>query len=432
MRGGDSSQGFEASWYLAAAREQPDYPCIDGSINCDVCIVGAGYTGLSAAIELSRRGFRVVVVERYRIGAGASGRNGGVLGMGQRLDQRELESWLGESAARALWTIASDANDLVRSLVNEFGINCDLTDGHLTVAHRPRYETDLWRSVEHLHRNYGYVDVVPVERAQVADMLGVDTYFGGILDRRAGHLQPLDLVRGYARAATQCGARVFEHSAVTGVDKSADGSVVIRTVRGDVRARHAILACNGYLGGLEPSLAGYQMPINNFMLATAPLGEAAARQINRDSVAVVDTRFVVNYFHNSPDHRLIFGGGENYSSRFPRDIAQVVRKRMLAVYPHLQDVEIEYAWGGTLAITLRRMPHFGRRDDVIWWAQGYSGHGIAMATMGGRLVAEAIAGSAEGFDVMARVPQWRFPGGRALRWPALVAGMLYYAALDRL
>jgi gamma-glutamylputrescine oxidase len=206
----------------------------------------------------------------------------------------------------------------------------------------------------------------------------------------------------------------------------------VRTAQGEVDAEYLVVACNGYLGRLERSIEAYQMPINNFILATAPLGEARAREINRDDLAVVDSRFVVNYFHLSPDRRLIFGGGENYSARFPRDIKGFVRRHMLAVYPQLADVAIDHAWGGTLAITLKRMPHFGRKGHGIWWAQGYSGHGIAMANMGGKLVAEAIMGHAERFDLFARLPHVRFPGGRLLRWPALVAGMLYYAMLDRL
>jgi gamma-glutamylputrescine oxidase len=263
----------------------------------------------------------------------------------------------------------------------------------------------------------------------MADMLGMRTYHGGYLDQGAGHLHPLNLALGLAGAAESHGARIFERSAVTDYRES-DGGVTVTTDRGEVQADYLLLACNGYLGRLARRIESFQMPINNFVLATEPLGEARARQINRDDVAVVDSRFVVNYFHNSPDHRLIFGGGENYSPRFPKDLKRFVRRFMLEVYPDLDDARIDYAWGGTLAITLKRMPHFGRRGPVFW-AQGYSGHGVAMANMGGKLIAEALAGDAERFDLFARLPHARFPGGRYLRWPALVAGMLYYALLDR-
>jgi gamma-glutamylputrescine oxidase len=264
----------------------------------------------------------------------------------------------------------------------------------------------------------------------------MDTYHGGYLDNGAGHLHPLNLALGLARAGAAAGVRIFEHTPVVDYQEAA-GRVRVRTGRGgtdtgpEVDAGFLVLACNGYLGRLARRIESFQMPINNFILATEPLGEARARRINRDDVAVVDSRFVVNYFHMSPDHRLLFGGGENYSPRFPRDLKAFVRRCMLEVYPQLDDVAVDYAWGGTLAITLKRMPHFGRARNVFW-AQGYSGHGVAMAGMGGKLIAEALAGSAERFDLFARLPHVRFPGGRYLRWPALVAGMLYYAMLDKL
>lgn len=431
QRGGDSRIGFESSWYYASAQGLVDRPALEGAVDCDVCIVGAGYTGLTAALTLAERGYSVRVLERYRIGCGASGRNGGVLGQGQRLDQEDLESRLGLTHARALWNIALDANALVRELIAQHGIHCDLTDGHLLAAHKAGLEAGLWRHAEHLQREYGYDDVAQVNRTQVRSLLGTDRFFGGILDRRAGHLHPLNYVLGLAAAAETLGATLHEHTEATRVARSA-GGVRVTTDRGEVAARFAVLACNGYLGRLDPHIDGYVMPINNFMLATEPLGEARARTINRENLAVVDTRFVVSYFHNSPDHRLVFGGGENYTSRFPRKLRDMVRARMLDVYPMLGDVAIDHVWGGTLAITLNRMPQFGRRDDVIYWAHGYSGHGIAMATLGGRMVAEAISGQAERFDVMARIPQRRFPGGRYLRWAGLVAGMLWYSLLDRL
>jgi gamma-glutamylputrescine oxidase len=409
------------------------YPSLTERIRADVCVVGAGYTGLSAALELAVRGYRVVVLEAHRVGAGASGRNGGVLGMGQRRDQHELEAWLGRDRARQFWQIALDANALVRDRVVRYDIDCDLKDGELHAAHRPRHVRYYWEYVDYLARDYGYERMRRVDRDEMVALLGTDSYHGGYLDLGAGHLHPLNLALGLARAATAEGATIFERSEVQGYTcGTRPGEPVrVRTSAGEVEADYLVVACNGYLGRLERGIESFQMPINNFMLATAPLGEARARRINRDDLAVVDSRFVVNYFHLSPDGRLIFGGGENYSPRFPRDLKSFVRRHMLEVYPDLADVAIDYAWGGTLAITLKRMPHFGRRGHGIYWAQGYSGHGIAMANMGGKLVAEAIMGNAERFDLFARLPHRRFPGGRLLRWPALVAGMLYYAMLDR-
>jgi gamma-glutamylputrescine oxidase len=423
------SEGFESSWYYATARGLVDRPALEENLRADVCVIGAGYTGLSAALALAERGYSVVVLEAHRAGAGASGRNGGVLGMGQRKDQDELERWLGADTARRLWQVALDANALVRERIERYSIDCDLEDGVLHAAHRPRHVAGYWEYVDLLAERYDYHLARRVDGAEMADMLGMDTYHGGYLDQGSGHLHPLNLALGLARAAQAQGARIFEHSEVEDYAETGAG-VVVRTARGEVRADYLVLACNGYLGRLARRIESFQMPINNFVLATAPLGEDRARRINRDDVAVVDSRFVVNYFHMSPDHRLIFGGGENYSPRFPQDLKGFVRRFMLEVYPQLGDVGIDYAWGGTLAITLKRMPHFGRRGPVFW-AQGYSGHGVAMANMGGKLIADAVAGDAERFDLMASVPQVRFPGGRALRWPALVAGMLYYALLDK-
>ncbi len=437
--GGDPSIGLEESWYFSTANfssnQAANRAALCESKLVDVCIVGAGYTGLSAAIELASKGYSVAVLESHCVGAGASGRNGGVLGSGQRKDQDELEQWLGPDDARHMWQIACDANQLVRDRIAEYGIECDLKDGELTVAHKERYAAELWDYAEHLEKTYGYTDIRSVDKQETAAMLGVDSFYGGYVDTRAGHIHPLNLALGLASAAEQHGAQIFEQTRVTEyrqVRDPAGEKVEVVTAQGMVTANFMIMACNGYLGRLEPAAERFQMPINNFILATQPLGEERARSINRDDLAVVDTRFVVNYFHNSPDNRLIFGGGENYSSKFPADMKKFVRKHMLEVYPQLADVAIDYAWGGTLAITMRRMPHFGRKGNNVYWAQGYSGHGIAMANMGGKLVAEAIMGQAERFDLFRNLKHLPFPGGRWLRKPGLVAGMLYYALLDRI
>ena len=431
-QGGVASSGYDESWYYATAKELVQQPPLTESLDADVCVVGAGYTGLSAAIELAEQGLKVVVLESHRVGAGASGRNGGVLGMGQRKDQDDLESMLGMPAAQQMWQIACDANQLVRDRIARFNIDCDLTDGELHVAHKPRYVGEMWQYTDHLAQHYGYTGMRNVDRDEVAAMMGVSTYYGGVLDKNAGHLHPLNLALGLGRAAMELGVQIFEQSAVTDILQPAADRVIATTATGRVTAKFLVLACNGYLGNLNSKAGKYQMPINNFVLATAPLGAERARQINRDNVAIVDSRFVVNYFHNSPDQRLIFGGGENYSPFFPKDMKAFVRQHMLAVYPQLADVAIDYAWGGTLAITMRRMPSFGRQGPNIYWAQGYSGHGIAMANMGGKLVAEAIAGQAGRFDLFANFRHIPFPGGRWLRWPGLVAGMLYYSLLDKL
>jgi gamma-glutamylputrescine oxidase len=422
------------SYYAATAIGLRDYPRLTGELDCDVCVVGGGFTGLSTALHLAERGYEVILLEAERIGWGASGRNGGQLNSGQRKDQNALERKLGREAARRLWDLAEDAKASVRERIARHRIDCDLKAGVLTVAYKAGEERALAAYAEKLRRDYGYPLVRPVSGPEVAEMLGTGRYHGGALDSGAGHLHPLNYALGLARAAEAAGARLFEAARVAAIDP---GNLVGRptrlsTAQGAARARAVVLACNGYLNRLEPRIAGKIMPINNFVLATEPLGEDGARALIRDDVAVCDTKFVVDYFRLSADKRLLFGGGETYSRRFPADLKGFVRTYMLRVYPQLAETRIDYAWGGTLAITPDRLPSFGRLDPDIYYAQGYSGQGVALTTLAGKLIAEALAGTAERFDVFARLPQPDFPGGTLLRRPGLVAGMLYYSLRDKL
>jgi gamma-glutamylputrescine oxidase len=406
------------------------HPPLRGSLAADVCIIGGGYTGLSALLHLAERGYDAVLLEAARVGAGASGRNGGQLGSGQRVSQPALERMYGKERARLLWQLAEEAKALVKARIARHGIACDLRPGVLHAAHKPAHAEALQREAEHLERHYGYPHVCYVARAEMAQMLGTARYFGGALDRDAGHLHPLNYALGLAQAAVAAGGRICEQSRVTRIDAGA--RPVVATADGEVRARHLVLAMNGHLGRLVPRLAGRIMPLNNFILATAPLGAAGARALIRDDVAVADTKHVIDYFRLSPDHRLLFGGGESYRQRYPADIAGLVRRHMLRVFPELAAIPIDYAWGGTLAITRTRVPHFARLAPEVLVAHGYSGQGIALATLAGQLIAEAVAGTAERFDVMAGLEVPGFPGGTLLRWPALVLGMLYYGLRDRL
>jgi gamma-glutamylputrescine oxidase len=423
----DRDGAYPASWYAATAAELPPFPALAGEEAADVCVVGGGYTGLSAALHLAEAGMRVVLLEAQRVGWGASGRNGGQVGSGQRRDQEWIEARFGRERARALWEMAEEAKALLRDLVARHGIGCDLRPGVVSAASRAGEVGELHAGVERLARDYGYGPLEALDRAGIEAMVGTRAYHGGVLDRGAAHLHPLNYALGLARAAAAAGVRIFERSRATSV---APGEV--QTGAGRVRAPFVVVAGNGYLGDLVPQVAARVMPINNFIVATAPLGEARARRVIRDDVAVADTRFVVNYFRLSADGRLLFGGGESYGYRFPRDIAGVVRPRMLAVFPDLADVAIEHAWGGTLAITANRMPAFQRLGPGVFSAAGYSGHGVALATLAGKLIAEAAAGTAGRFDLLASLPQPRFPGGAALRWPLLVLAMSWYAMRDRL
>ena len=422
--------GHPASYYVATANAMPEHPTLCGSLDADVCVIGGGFTGVSAALHLAERNFDVVLLEASRIGAGASGRNGGQVHSGQRKAVLALEREFGAAQARLLWQLAEDAKATLKDRIERHAIACDLRFGTLTAAHKPGAAADLERGAERLVERYDYPHMRYVSRAEMAEMLGTRRYFGGLLDRGACHLHPLNYVLGLADAAQSAGARLFEHSRALRIE--ATRPPIVTTAQGRIEARYVVLATNGYLGTLVPRLAGWIMPVNNFMLATVPLGDAAARALIRDDVAVADTKFVVDYFRLSADRRLLFGGGESYGPRFPADIKSFVRRYMLRVFPQLADVAIDYGWGGTLAITRSRLPHFARLAPEVFVAHGYSGQGIALATLAGALIAEAVAGTAERFDVMAGLPLQPFPGGALLRRPALIAGMLYYGLRDRL
>ena len=417
-------------YYDATANAFPTLPSLEGDLSCDVCVIGAGYTGVSAALNLAERGYEVVLLEAESVGWGASGRNGGHVGSGQRKDQADLEGMLGKGDARRLWELGEEAKRIVKDRIAQHGIECDLTPGQLIAARKSSDVQYLKRRVDILQEKYDYRHARWVSEEEVGEIVDSEAFHGGQLDTDAAHLHPLNYVRGLARAAQGAGARIFERSRVQRYTGNSPST--IQTANGNVQARFVVLACNGYLGALEPRVAGKIMPINNFLVATASLGAERAARLIRDRICVHDTLFVVNFFRVSADDRLIFGGGETYSSRFPRDIKGFVAKHMLGIFPKLRDVPIDYGWGGTLAITMNRMPNVGRLDPNVFYAQGYSGHGVSIASLAGQLIAEAVAGTAERFDVMARVPARTFPGGTLLRWPGQVLGMLYYSLRDRL
>ena len=425
----DKPGQYPHSWYAATANDLPPFAPLDGDTRADVCIVGGGFTGLSAALHLAEAGVRVVLLEAHRVGFGASGRNGGQLGSGQRQDQEVLEKMMGRDAARKLWQLGEDSKALVRDLVARHDIDCDLKPGVAATASSAEDVKDLHQYADLLLTQYHYDQLEILDEEACFALCPSPDYRGGYIDHGAGHLHPLNLALGLAKAAAAAGAVIHENTRVDRIEPGQPARIVTDT--GTVTADTLILACNGYLGGLEPKVAARVMPINNFVLATEPLGDRAGEVLTRD-VAIADSRFVVNYFRLSGDKRLLFGGGESYGYKFPEDIVGTVRKPMLEIFPHLEDVRVEYAWGGTLAITMKRLPYLARIAPNILSASGYSGHGVGTATHAGQLMALAIRGQSDGFDTMARLPISPFPGGAALRSPLLVLAMTWYAMRDRL
>lgn len=418
------------SYYAATANATPDAPALDGDVSADVCIIGGGFTGLSAALHLAEKGLSVRLLEANRVGWGASGRNGGQICTGQRREQDYLEKTVGLDQARALWSLAEEAKATLRALIAKHDIRCDLKAGSVHGDLIARYVPETHAYVDHLAKTYNYTLMEPLDRQGIRDHVGTQAYHGGLLDRGAGHLHPLNYALGLAVAAQSAGVVLHERSRVSHVSQTAPHKV--QTANGSVTAGHVIYACNGYMGDLQGNVSANVMPINNFIAATKPLDEDLARELIAEDVCVADSKFVVNYYRLSADRRMLFGGGETYGYRFPSDIAALVRPNMEAIYPQLAGVQIDYAWGGTLGITRSRMPYFKALAPTILTAGGYSGQGVAMTTIAGKVLAEYVAGQTGRFETFANINHKQFPGGGKLRHPLLVLAMSWYALRDKL
>jgi gamma-glutamylputrescine oxidase len=424
------TSAYPPSYYAATAVGMHEHPRLQGARRADVCVIGGGFTGLSAALNLAEQGFDVVLLEAERIGFGASGRNGGLIGSGQRKDVIEMEEQFGLERSRQFWQFAEAAKTEIRERVEKHAIDCDLQYGQIEGVHKKSYIGMAEETAAALAERYDYPYARALSREETYALVATEDYLESLQDEQAMVIHPLNYALGLARAARDAGVRIFENSRVLNYTRS--DPALVNTAQGSVEASFVVLGCNGYLGKLEPRVAGKIMPINNFVIATEPLGEERARKIINGRFGVHDTRFVVNYFRMSKDHRLLFGGGENYRAGFPKDIAAFVRPHMLELFPQLRDAKIDYAWGGTLSVTVNRLPHIGRLKPNLFFGQGYSGHGISTANFAGKIIAEAIAGTAERFDVFASLPTHTFPGGTLLRYPGMVLGMLYYSIKDKL
>ena len=416
------------SYYAATANDTTDFPTLEGDQRADVCIIGAGFTGVATAISLAERGFKVHVVEANRVGWGASGRNGGQL-IGGIAGERTIAKHHGRNVEELFGELRWRGHDIVRQRVADFGIDCDLKWGYVDVAIKPRHLDDFQYDHERLRAaNFPY-ELRMLSRDETREVTGTDRYLGALLNMGNGHVHPLNLCIGEARAAASMGVTISEQSPVTRV---VDGTKPrVETARGSVTADFVVIAGNAY-HGVDRQLRGLMFPVNSFIVATEPLAEDVVARINPRDLAICDPNFVLQYYRLSADKRLLFGARLNYFGDDPAVIARRHRKSIARLYPALADVRIDYAWGGTIGVTLNRVPLMGRVASNILYSQGYSGHGVNVTHIAGEIVADAIAGTLERFDLFADVPAVRVPGAHIFQKPMVALGVLYYKIRDRL
>jgi len=419
-----------ASYYEKSVTRPARALPLQGSIRADVCVVGAGIAGLSTALHLAARGYRVIVLEQHCVGWGASGRNGGQVLAGVASSQSKLRQLVGPADAARIWQISVDGVTLTQELIQRHHIACDWVSGHISVAIKPRQVAEL-RAIQAELAELGATATRWLEAEELRSLLPSPRYRAGLLDFDSGHMHPLRYTLGLAQAAQQAGVSFYEQTRALDYTAEAHG-VRVRTSEGAVQCAHLMLAGNAWLGRTAPELARKIIGIGTHIVATEVLGEERARALIRNNAAVYDLNWVVDYFRRSADHRLLFGGRVSYAGVTLADLTRATRDRMLGVFPQLADTRIEYSWGGLVDITLNRAPHFGRLAPNVWFLQGFSGHGVALATIAGQCLAEAVAASSERYDVFTRIPHRDFPGGPALRRPALALAMLWYRLRDLL
>lgn len=427
------SETYPQSFYTATARELAPQPRLQGRLDVDVCVVGGGFSGVNTALELAERGFSVALLEARRVGWGASGRNGGELirGIGHGLDQFAGE--IGAEGVEAISRMGIEAVEIVRERVARYNIDCDLRLGYCDLALKPRHMHELEQELEQLSRLGYQPEVRLLQREQLPEVIGSERYIGAMVDMGSGHLHPLNLVLGEARAAREAGVQMFEYSPAQQIVKGDKPKVI--TPEGEVNCRYLVLCGNAYIGHkLEPHIGGKVLPAGSYLVATEPLSEALWQQIIPQDMAFADLSVALDYYHLSADRRLLFGGLCNYSGRDPQDISAALRPKLERVFPQLKGVRIDYEWGGMIGIGANRLPQIGRLPDApnILFAQAYAGHGVNATHMAARVIAELLSGQAGRFDVFSRVKHMTFPGGPALRSPLLALGMLYYRAKDLL
>lgn len=425
----DSSSDYIDSYYAASCRdEQISRASLQENLQVDVVIIGAGYTGLYTALNLAEAGKSVVIIEASRVGWGASGRNGGQIIPGFSCDMPPFEAALGQDGARQVWQLVQDAASEIRRRIARHQIACDLTEGHLWTAvqqRRVKILTDWQHEAAH---KWGYDQLQFIPKSDLPQHIDSDRYQAALLDPQGGHLHPLKYALGLARAAEQLGVKIFDNTKALGYQADIDG-VTVQTAQGQIRANKLVLACNAYIDQLDRRIQGKILPVGTYMIATEPLSETAARQLLPSGYAVSDNQFVLDYFRLTKDHRLLFGGKCSYTGRTPNNLTEGLRQDMLKVFPQLAKTKIAFTWGGHIDITMPRTPDFGRLDNV-YWAQGFSGHGIVPTCVAGRVLAEAINGDETHLKLFTALKNPAFPGGETLGALFQAVGMSYYRLRD--
>jgi gamma-glutamylputrescine oxidase len=417
------------SWYAASANDKRVRPALEGETEADVCIVGAGFTGISAALELAERGYSVVVLEAERIGFGASGRNGGQIVNGYSRDLEVIAARYGHEKAVQLGQMSLEGGDIIRGRVAQYGIECDLVHGGFFAAFTEKQIREMAQFKADWER-HGHTGLEMVSKADVARYVRTDRYAGGMIDKRGGHIHPLNLVLGEAAAVESLGGRIYEGSRVIGVDMG--DRPVVRTRNGSVKASYVLVCGNAYLSPQFPDISGRMMPVSSQVMVTEPLSLDLIESLLPANYCIEDANYILDYYRRTSDNRLLYGGGIGYGGTDPKDLTGVIRPNMLKTFPQLKEVRIDYAWSGNFALTLTRIPHMGKLSDKVYFSHGDSGHGVTTTHLLGKILGEAVAGHAERFDVWASLPNLPFPGGKTFRVPLTILGAWWYGLRDRL